>query len=53
MRSPREFVSLVNTLGLDIGRAFASVTSNPQMIVEGNKKTIEGSKIDDNVEVVD
>ena len=52
-RNPREFVSLLNTLGFDIGRAFASITSIPQTIVEENKKTLEGSKITEGVEVVD
>jgi ribonuclease P/MRP protein subunit RPP1 len=51
MRNPREFVSLVNVLGLDIGKAFASTTSTPQSIVEGNKKTLEGDKITEGVEV--
>ena len=53
MRNPREFVSLLNVLGPDIGRAFASVTSIPQAIVEENKKTLKGSKITEGVEVVD
>jgi ribonuclease P/MRP protein subunit RPP1 len=51
MRNPREFVSLVNVLGLDIGKAFAATTSTPQSIVEGNKKTLEGDKITEGVEV--
>jgi len=51
MRNPREFVSLVNVLGLDIGKAFASTTSTPQSIVEENKKTLEGDKIMEGVEV--
>ena len=53
MRSPREFVSLVNVLGLDIGKAFASVTSIPQAIVEENKKTLEGKIITEGVEEVE
>jgi ribonuclease P/MRP protein subunit RPP1 len=53
MRNPREFVSLLNVLGLDIGKAFASVTSIPQAIVEENKKTLEGEKITEGVEVVE
>jgi len=51
MRSPREFVSLVNVLGLDIGKAFASITSIPQSIVEENKKTLEGERVTEGVEV--
>jgi ribonuclease P/MRP protein subunit RPP1 len=51
MRNPREFVSLVNVLGLDIGKAFAATTSTPQTIVEENKKTLEGNKITDGVEI--
>ena len=53
MRNPREFVSTLSALGLDIGKAFASVTSIPQAIVEGNKKTLEGEKITEGVEVVE
>ena len=51
MRNPREFVSLVNVLGLDIGKAFASTTSTPQSIVEENKKTLEGERVTEGVEV--
>jgi len=51
MRSPREFVSLVNVLGLDIGKAFAATTSTPQSIVEENKKTLEGNKVTEGVEI--
>ena len=50
MRSPRELVSIANVLGLDLGKAFASVTSIPQLIVEENKKTLEGRKITEGVE---
>lgn len=53
MRSPRELVSMANVLGLDIGKAFASVTSTPQSIVENNKKTLDGTKVADGVEVVE
>jgi len=52
MRSPREFVALLNSLGLDIGKAFASATSIPQTIVEQNKKTLEGTKISEGVEEI-
>jgi ribonuclease P/MRP protein subunit RPP1 len=53
MRSPREFVSVASVLGLDIGKAFESVTSMPQKIVEENKKTLEGTKVTDGVEEVE
>jgi ribonuclease P/MRP protein subunit RPP1 len=53
MRSAREFVSILNVLGLDIGKAFASVTSTPQGIVEENAKTMDGRKITDGVEIVE
>jgi len=53
MRSPREFVSTLNILGFDIGKAFAPVTSIPQSIVEENKKTLEGKKITEGVEEVE
>jgi ribonuclease P/MRP protein subunit RPP1 len=53
MRNPREFVSLLNILGMDIGKAFASVTSVPQIIIEENKKVLKGTKITEGVEVVE
>ncbi len=53
MRPPREMVSMVNALGLDLGRAFAAVTSIPQEIIEKNKKILEGQRITEGVEVVE
>lgn len=53
MRNPREFVSALNVLGLDIGKAFASATLIPQTIIEENKKTLEGTKITEGVEEVE
>lgn len=53
MRNPRELISIANVLGMELGKAFASVTSVPQEIIEGNKKTLEGTKITEGVEVVD
>jgi RNase P/RNase MRP subunit p30 len=50
MRSPRDIVSVASILGLDIGKAFACVTSIPQSIVEENKKTLMGTKITEGVE---
>ncbi|MEM5872363.1 MAG: RNase P subunit p30 family protein [Candidatus Aenigmatarchaeota archaeon] len=53
LRNPRDLVSLINTLGLDIGKAFATITSVPQTIIEENKKTLEGKKITEGVEIVE
>jgi len=53
MRGPRELVSIANVLGLELGRAFASVTSVPQSIVENNIKTLKGKKITKGVERVE
>jgi len=53
LRSPRELISIANVLGMELGKAFASVTSIPQEIIEENKKTLEGTKITEGVEVVD
>lgn len=53
MRGPRELVSIANVLGLELGRAFASVTSIPQQIVESNKKILKGEKITKGVERVE
>lgn len=53
MRSPRELVSIANVLGLELGKAFAAVTTVPLEIIEGNKKTLEGKKITEGVEIVE
>jgi ribonuclease P/MRP protein subunit RPP1 len=53
MRAARELVSIANVLGLDLGKAFMGVTSVPQQIIEKNKKTLEGKRITEGVEVVD
>ena len=53
LRPPREMVSMANSLGLDLGKAFAAVTSIPQGIIENNKKTLEGKKITEGVELVE
>jgi ribonuclease P/MRP protein subunit RPP1 len=53
MRGPRELVSIASVLGLELGRAFASVTSLPQQIVENNKKTLKGERITAGVERVE
>jgi ribonuclease P/MRP protein subunit RPP1 len=53
MRPPREMVSMANSLGLDLGKAFAAVTSLPQEIIEKNKKTLEGDRITKGVEIVE
>lgn len=52
MRPPREMVSMANSLGLELGKAFAAVTSIPQQIIENNKKVLEGTKITEGVEEV-
>lgn len=53
MRNPRELISIANVLEMELGKAFASVTSVPKEIIEGNKKTLEGTKITEGVEVVE
>ncbi len=53
MRGARELVSVANTLGLDLSKAFAAVTSTPQQIIEDNKKKLEGKKITEGVEIVE
>ena len=52
MRDPRQIISVTNILGLDLGKAFNSITSIPQEIVENNKRTLEGKKITEGVEIV-
>jgi ribonuclease P/MRP protein subunit RPP1 len=51
MRGPRELVSVLNVLGLDLGKAFASVTSTPQNIVEKNRDTLEGKRVTKGVKI--
>ena len=53
MRTPRDLISVANVLGMDIGKAFLSMSSVPLEIINGNKKTLEGTKITDGVEVVE
>ncbi|MFH0928880.1 MAG: RNase P subunit p30 family protein [Candidatus Aenigmatarchaeota archaeon] len=53
MRAPRELVSVANVLGLDISKAFLGMTTVPQEMVENNKKTLEGKKITEGVEIVE
>ena len=53
MRAPRELVSIANVLGLEISKAFLGITSVPQQIIEGNKKTLEGKKITEGVEIIE
>jgi ribonuclease P/MRP protein subunit RPP1 len=53
MRAPRELVSVANVLGLDISKAFLGITTIPQRIVEENKKTMEGKKVTEGVEIVE
>ncbi len=52
MRDPRQIISVANILGIDLGKAFNSITSVPQEIIENNKRTLEGKKITEGVEVI-
>ena len=53
MRAPRELISIANILGIDIGKAFLSMTSVPQDMVQNNKKKLEGKKLTEGVEIVE
>lgn len=53
MRDPRELIALGNVLGMDLGRAFSSLTDVPHKIFEGNRKKLEGKIITEGVEVVE
>jgi len=53
MRAPRELVSIANVLGLDLGKAFLSATTVPLQIINNNKKTLEGEKVTEGVEIVE
>ena len=51
MRDARELVSIANIFGVELGTAFACVTSIPQNIVENNKKILSGASPNKGVEV--
>ena len=53
MRTPRDLISIANVLGMDIGKAFLSMSSVPLEIINENKRTLEGKKITEGVEVVE
>jgi ribonuclease P/MRP protein subunit RPP1 len=53
MRAARELISIANVLGLDLGKAFIGATTVPQEIIVKNKKTLEGKRITEGVEVVE
>ena len=52
LRDPREVISVANVLGLELGKAFLSMTTIPQAIIENNKKVLEGKAPTDGVEVI-
>ena len=52
MRDPRQIISVGNILGLELGKAFLSMTSVPQTIVENNKKVLLGKLPTSGVEVM-
>lgn len=51
MRDGRELVAIANLLGLDIPKAFETVTSIPEKIVEINKKKLSGQIVTEGVEI--
>ena len=53
MRAPRDLISVVNVLGMEISRAFLSMTTVPLHIIEDNTKTLEGKRITEGVEIVE
>ncbi|NIM46637.1 MAG: hypothetical protein GTN40_00545 [Candidatus Aenigmarchaeota archaeon] len=53
MRNPRDLISIANSLGMEIGKAFLSMSSIPLDIIRENKKTLEGRKITKGVEIVE
>jgi len=53
MRNPRDLISITNVLGMEIGKAFLSMSSVPLDIIRENQKTLEGKKITKGVEIVE
>ena len=53
MRDPRELVSIVNILGVELGSSFATVSDIPNAIIDKNKRKLGGKVIADGVEVVE
>ncbi len=42
MRDPREIISIANVLGMDLGKAFVSMSDVPRGIIDKNLKTLKG-----------
>ncbi|NIO45160.1 MAG: hypothetical protein GTN36_06460 [Candidatus Aenigmarchaeota archaeon] len=53
MRNPRDLISIANVLGMEIGKAFLSMSSVPLDIIRENQKTLEGKRITEGVEIVE
>ena len=52
MRDPRELVSIVNILGVEVGSSFATVSDIPNAIIDKNKRKLGGKVVADGIEVV-
>jgi ribonuclease P/MRP protein subunit RPP1 len=53
MRDPRELVAVGTVLGMELNKAFDSMSTVPEQIIEKNKAKLEGKIITEGVEVVE
>jgi ribonuclease P/MRP protein subunit RPP1 len=53
MRNPRELIAVGTVLGMELNKAFDSMSTIPEKMVEKNKARLEGKIISEGVEVVE
>lgn len=52
MRDPRELISIVNVLGMELGKSFQCLSDIPSAMVEANKKKLMGTTVTEGVDVI-
>ena len=53
MRDPRELIAVGTVLGMELNKAFDSMSTIPEQIIQKNKAKLEGKIISEGVEVVE
>lgn len=53
MRDPRELIALGTVIGMELNKAFDSMSTIPEQMIEKNKARLEGKIITEGVEVVE
>jgi RNase P/RNase MRP subunit p30 len=52
MRDPRELISIVNVLGMELGKSFQCLSDIPSAMIETNKKKLMGTTVTEGVDVI-